>query len=160
MRHGSTALHMVRGAVWQWTCRDLLGSCSWVGTAVRIVWLRQKNRCPGWFLPTVLQMHPRIHGASTDCIPYIQHNQSFTRPVCLKTSDHRRCTSRIVGWSTPVCGKINFTLGTKAPFKFVTFVSSNIMVKFHAATLGIKPCSSMVWLFYSVNIMKNILVSW
>jgi len=51
--------------------------------------------------------------------------------------------------------KINFTLETKAPVKFVTLVSSNILVKFHATTLGIKPCSSMVYLFHSVDIAKT-----
>jgi len=29
------------------------------------------------------------------------------------------------------------------------------MVKFYAATLGIKPCSSMVCFFHSVNIAKT-----
>ena len=51
--------------------------------------------------------------------------------------------------------KINFTVETRAPFKFVTLASSSIMVKFYAATLAIKPCSLMVYLFYSVDIVKT-----
>jgi len=61
----------------------------------------------------------------------------------------------ILGWSTSVCEKINFTLETKAPFKFVTLVSGSILVKFHATTLGVKPCSSLVYLFHSVDIAKT-----
>ena len=64
-------------------------------------------------------------------------------------------SSSTVGWFASVCEKINFTLETKAPFKFVTLVSSSILVKFHATTLGIKPCSSMVYLFHSVDIAKT-----